>query len=379
MFVKFVSFVSTLISMQIENPIATTENCRYCLMCRHVCPVGHVTHNETLTPHGWGLTIASVKRGLLDWDTQTVNILYSCADCGLCRAHCVTDQPLPVAIAAARAEVTAQNRAPAVVYQLGHALATWGNFYAEQSPQPVVGNGEVALFVGDDAWYGWPPVLDAVKRLLSAAGIEPVLVGIGRNNGYLASSLGFPETAATLARANFDEITASGARRLLVLTPGDYYTFQRLYDQRLGIGLPEGLELIELTGFLADEMEAGRFSFAHNGHTPAYAYVDPTHAARVDGRHVPPRKLLSAALGGPGRELFWRAGRGHPCGNVALQFTQPKLADQLTRARLRDAAAAGAEMVITEDPGCLAHLQARAADYGLQVQGLHELLAGRLA
>ena len=29
--------------MAIENVIATTDNCRYCLMCRHVCPLGHVT------------------------------------------------------------------------------------------------------------------------------------------------------------------------------------------------------------------------------------------------------------------------------------------------------------------------------------------------
>ena len=31
--------------MTIENvrSRATTDNCRYCLMCRHVCPVGHVT------------------------------------------------------------------------------------------------------------------------------------------------------------------------------------------------------------------------------------------------------------------------------------------------------------------------------------------------
>ena len=91
------------------DALATTENCRYCLMCRHVCPVGHVTQLETLTPHGWGLTIASVRRGLLTWNDETVDVLYSCADCGLCRANCVTDQPLPDAIAAARAEVTAHS------------------------------------------------------------------------------------------------------------------------------------------------------------------------------------------------------------------------------------------------------------------------------
>ena len=87
--------------MQLTNPSAATDNCRYCLMCRHVCPVGHVTNLEPLTPHGWGLTIASVQRGLMTWNTETVGVLYHCADCGTCRANCVTDQPLPEAIAAA--------------------------------------------------------------------------------------------------------------------------------------------------------------------------------------------------------------------------------------------------------------------------------------
>ena len=96
------------------DTVPTTENCRYCLMCRHVCPVGHVTHLETLTPHGWGLTIESVKRGLLTWNAETINVLYSCADCGACRANCVTDQPLPDAIASARAEASSPARPPAL-------------------------------------------------------------------------------------------------------------------------------------------------------------------------------------------------------------------------------------------------------------------------
>jgi hypothetical protein len=74
-------------------------------MCRHVCPVTRVTYNEATSPHGWALAIASVRRGLLDWNAETTDLLYQCADCGLCQSFCVTDQPLPDAIVAARAEV----------------------------------------------------------------------------------------------------------------------------------------------------------------------------------------------------------------------------------------------------------------------------------
>src|SRR5690348_12181079 len=110
-----------------HNAIDTTEGCRYCLMCRHVCPVTRVTYNEATSPHGWALAIASARRGLLDWNAETADLLYQCADCGLCRSFCVTDQPLPDAIVAARAEVAAGGRAPASVAEVDAALRQWGN------------------------------------------------------------------------------------------------------------------------------------------------------------------------------------------------------------------------------------------------------------
>jgi Fe-S oxidoreductase len=304
--------------------------------------------------------------------------LYSCADCGLCRAHCVTDQPLPEAIAAARAEVVAQALAPAVVYELDNALKTWGNPFEEREPEAATAKGEVALFVGDAARYAWPSALEAALTLLKAAGVEPVLVGVGRNNGYLASSLGLEETAVSLARANLDELTATGASRLLVLTPGDYDAFHRLYDERLGLEWPEGVELVEAVDFLAKALESGHLQFNRAANDLPYAYVDPTHSVRVDGRYQAPRQLLASVLGNSGVNMFWRESRAHPCGNTALQFTQPAISDQLTQARLNDAVNAGAGRIITEDPDCLAHLSRHAPQYGLQVEGLYEFLASHL-
>lgn len=347
-------------------------------MCRHVCPVGHITHRETLTPHGWGLTIASVERGLLTWNPETVDVLYSCADCGTCRAFCVTDQALPDAIAATRAQVVAQKLAPAAVYEIHHALQEWSNPYEKQLPQTSGGRGEVALFVGDDAKYAWPSSLGAALRLLAAIGVQPVLIGAGRSNGYLASSLGFPETAKALAMATLEELKASGAKRMLVLTPGDRYAFESLLVERLGGEWPEGVELLEVLSLLGDRLEDGTFNLISSGDETPYAYVDPSHSLRVPARFDAPRRLLGAILPGAARELFWRKERAHPCGNGALQFANPLLSDQLTAARLADARDAGARLIVTEDAGCLSHLNRQAERFGLRVQGLYELLAEHL-
>jgi Fe-S oxidoreductase len=363
---------------QLQTTTSVIENCRYCLMCRHVCPVGHITRKETLTPHGWGLTIASVERGLISWNPETVEVLYSCADCGTCRTHCVTDQALPNAIAATRATVAAQGFAPAVAGDVHDALEKWGNPYQAEIPRAAGGKGDVALFVGDDAHFLWPAALEAALKLLAAAGVKPVLVGIGRSNGYLAASLGYPETARKQVQETLAELKTSTAGTMLVISPGDAWAFSSMMKERLGLEWPGGVKLQEMTAFLEEKAESGRLKFKPASETQPYSYVDPTHSLRLPGRWEAPRRLLGRALAGTGKELYWRKERTHPCGNGALQFTNPHISNHLNWVRLEDARTAGARVIFTEDPGCLSHLDQHAERFGLKVNGLYEVLAEHL-
>ena len=335
-------------------------------------------HDEAVTPHGIALIVASQRRGLIGWDEETVGIVYAEPDGGNCRAHCVTDQPLPAAIAAVRAELAAQKQAPAVVYDVHERLRTGHSAFGQEAPEPTDATGDVALYVGDEAPYLWPAAIDGATKLLEAAGLHPVTMGTGRSNGYLACSLGFPDTARQQAAALLDAVQTTGARQLLVLSPGDVFTFRQLYDERLGIDWPAEVELVDLAAFLGNRVAEGSLAFKPSTEQARYAYVDPTHAVRVPERFEPVRALVSAALSGPPLELFWRRERAHPVGSTALQFTRPDIAEALTRARLEDARNTGAEVLLCEDPGTLFQLNRFAASMGLRVQGLYELLAERL-
>ena len=349
-----------------------------------MCPVGHVTARETLTPHAWALTIDSVKRGNLQWNAESADVLYACADCGLCRAHCKTDQPLPDAIVRARAEVVAAGAAPSIVGEIDARLRRWANPYVDRSPEPDDGAGDVAVFVGDVAAHRSPAAVEAAIALLEAAGVRAVRLGAGRSTGQLASSLGLQETARSLASAVIDLVRRSGCRELLVLGPGEVYTFRHVYGDRLGLAWPEDVPVREVSDVLAEAASQGRLGFAQpagrEADGAAYTYYDPCQGPRIgrDGRAS--RTLLAAALGASAaREMFWREDRSHPCGAIGgLEFTQPAIAAQLTEARLADAARAGASSLITDDPGCLHQLQSRKAP-GIAVLGLYELLRDRLA
>jgi Fe-S oxidoreductase len=165
---------------------------------------------------------------------------------------------------------------------------------------------------------------------------------------------------------------------MLVLTPGDYFTFGEMIDERLGVAWPAEVTLKEVTVLLAEALADGRLVLNQQTDQDAYAYVDPTHSVRVTTRYEAPRQLLAALTGAPPRELYWRRERAHPAGNTALQYTQPHLANHLAYSRLDDARMSGAQLLITEDPGTLAQLQRHAHRFGLRLQGLYPLLADHL-
>jgi Fe-S oxidoreductase len=352
--------------------IDTTEGCRYCLMCRHVCPVTRVTYNEATSPHGWALEIASVRRGLLDWNAETTDRLYQCADCGLCRSFCVTDQPLPDAIVAARAELVAAGHAPVAVGEIDAALRTWGNVYGVAAPAPEATEwAETALLIGSTAFHREWASVQAARRLLERAGIEHALAAVGRSSGYLAYTLGLHDTARQLARATIAELEHLGCRRLVVLSPQHAHTLGHVYPL-LGVALPERIEVVELTELLAAQLDEGQLKIRQTD--GVLAYHDPCQTPRIDGRWRAPRRLLAALTTQPPHEGFWREQRATPCGaSGGLPWTQPDLAAGLARVALADATRNGARLIVTDAPQCQAHLRANAAP-GVDVTGLYELL-----
>jgi Fe-S oxidoreductase len=363
--------------MNLAEYVPIYNGCRYCLMCRHVCPVGRATKNEATTPHGWALLIASVDRGLMTWNAEAVDSLYQCAQCGLCHANCVTDRPLPLAIAAARAEVVNAGIAPVAVRELDQRLRAWGNPYREIEPVPAAGSAPAGLFVGAAAQYLRPQTLEAAQRLLKALGVDYVPLGVGLASAYLPYALGLRDTACRLAQAALQDIQAAGCSRLIVLTPGDALAFSETHAD-LGLPLPDGLEVVELVPLLADAVHAGRWR--PRAVPASLTYHDPALTPRRPGRSDAARTVVRALSTQPLREMLWREGRAAPGGAVGgLEFTNPALAAQMTRERLAEAAATGAQVLVTEDPAALASFTAQAEDSRLAIEGLYELLADAIA
>ncbi len=357
------------------------EGDRYCLMCRHVCPVERSTKREATSPHGWALLIASVGRGLLTWDADSVDTLYQCADCGLCQANCATDRPLPAAIVAARAAVVEAGAGPQAVTALDARLRALGHPYDSPAP-PLADNpaddgagaATVGLFVGAATAWERPAAVAAALALLRAAGVTARLLSTARSGIYLPYTVGLWDTARHLGAATLAEIAAAGVGTVVTLCKEDAHAFAHVYPE-VGVALPDGLAVVEFTDWLAEQVAEDRLHFTAQAGGPV-AYHDPCHTPRLPQTGAA-RRLVAALTGAPPVELLWRGQHAAPCGALGgFPFTAPALGAALAGERLTAAQAAGATLLVTDDPQCTAHL-ARYAD-GLPIGNLIELAAAQL-
>jgi Fe-S oxidoreductase len=351
---------------------------RYCLMCRHVCPVERITRREATSPHGWALLIASVQRGLIAWTEEAVDTLYQCADCGLCQANCATGRPLPAAIVAARAAVVEQGAMPDSVTRLEKSLRLWGNPYGPLTAdtEPNAGGApEIGLYAGAATRVGSPRTITAAQALLRAAGRDHRLLSMGRSGVYLPYTLGLWDTARVLAEQTLDEIGRLGVREIITLSKEDAHTFQHIYPE-IGVTFPGEIRVVEFSAWL-DAMLAGQELRVQPHPRAGIVFHDACHTPRLLDTADAPRRVLAALTGAAPGELFWREQQASPCGAIGgFLFTQAELAARLAAARIAEARAAGAAILVADDPHCAAHLAAHAAD--LPVVNLIEMAAQQI-
>lgn len=368
-----------------QEYIPIYEGDRFCLMCGQACPVRRVTKNETTSPHGWALLVASVRRGMLQWNAETVDVLYQCADCGNCQGNCATDRPLPYAIQAARAEVAQLGHAPASVRELEEKLRAWGNVYAEppwarddgrrttadvSSPPAQPQALSSFLFVGDAAYFLKPEVIQAAMTCLGAINVTVLPLSEGRSSGYLPYTLGLWDTARALAKETARALEEGGATQVITLSTQDAHALKNVYPE-LGVALPDAVNIRTLVDVLANAGETLKI----NARAPQpYTYHDPLQAIRLKHHALNARVLATQVMGSEPREMLFRENLATPIGTSGgLEFTHPQLAENLARTRIAEAHATGAEIILTDDPLDTAVLEKYAGE--MQVLNLYQVLA----
>ncbi len=400
-------------------------NCIRCGLCLSVCPTYQISFAEEESPRGRIALARAVAEGALPITPDFITHSQNCLLCEACTAICpagVQMEPLGVAVREAIADRAGgsgwQRRLRrlamdaalgnmtrfrlacrvAWLYQRGGPrallrrsgllrllrLAGADALLPEMPHRFVVPTGQrwlppdarpptrrVALFTGCIMSTAFAATTEATARVLARRGCEVVAVPGQECCGALHIHGGEREGAIALARANLAAFSPDDYDAIVVNSAGCGSTLKGYahllhddpaYHDRSTAFAAKVRDITEELDALPDTPPVAA--------TPLTVTLqEPCHLAHAQRITAQPRRLLR---GVPGIELREMNESALCCGSAGIyNLTHPEQAAELLDRKLDNAAATGARLIVTANPGCLLHLQAGVRTRGLDIQVRH--------
>ena len=349
------------------------DACRFCFMCRHLCPVQLATGKESNTPRAKGLLISMFNRGMT-MEESAAEVMYECLLCGACTDDCVTGFDPPLFIREARTQAIADGIAPAYATKLLDTLQKTGNIYgADKTEVKLDGipeTGDVLVWLGATARYSTPQVANALLSVLKKAGVKfAVLTNEPPSGCAMGDLTGYVEDVRQAAMKAAKTIAASGAKKLVVLDSYDATFFLHQYKD-WGVDLPE---TVTATAFVDELIKAGKLKPKQEALT--VSYHDGSRLARDLEEHQPARDIL-AAMGCEVDEMFQNRRLARDCGSALFGRCFPELTHRIAAGRWEDISRTSAKVLVAACPQSTEALSAVVPE-GCQYYDLFELLDAR--
>lgn len=336
--------------------------CLECGKCTAVCPISR--REAGYSPR------RMVEAAITDRGVELLHDgrLWSCLTCRRCSQVCPSDVRFAEFTRGLRALAReAEQTGPC---SHGETIQTWMRLMANpelrQNRLEWLDEGlrtstdsDTVYFVGCLPYYdvlfhrigaqGLEIARSAVK-VLNRLGIEPIVLADERCCGHDLLWEGDVEHFRKVAELNAALLRQTGARRIITTCPECAYTLKVDYRAFVG-GLD--MEVLHLSQFLAQKMEAGELELGELG--GRVTYQDPCRLGRYLGVYDEPRQVM-AALGLELAEMEDHHGRALCCGTSAWTHCGAT-AKSIQVNRLRQARATGADMLVTACAKCQIHFR----------------------
>jgi len=197
------------------------------------------------------------------------------------------------------------------------------------------------------------PLRDAVK----------VLSNLGVKFGYLADDepccggllhyIGFEKQFIKNAREMYKELKSLGVKRIISIVPSCTYTIRNLIPSCVD---GYDLEVKHFSEVVLENIQSGELRFPRE---VKVTYHDPCQLARYLGLIEEPRQILKAIKGIELVETDWTKGEWATCcgGGGGFEAVFPELSQILAVNRTRELLETGAEIIVTQCPGCIMQLK----------------------
>lgn len=310
-----------------------------------------------------------------------INIMYTCASCGICNEICPAYKPMQVILAAKEDICSRGKQLPEPLCELFENMEVAGNLFGldkrAKAALKLPETGEYLYFTGCYTSYLLPQIGYVNGEILKQAGVDVCCLGEDETCcGEVARQAGNTELFRKIALSNIEKVKKTGAKKIIVNCAHCYKTWKEAYPWVMQEELP--FEVLHITEAFSELIQHGKL-------TPVIpverniTYHDPCFLRSQVNEQ--PRKILESI---PGLRLteMERNGRwSYCCGSgakIALNC-YPDYAAETGRERAEEAARA-AEEVVTACPVCYNQLRFTAKTEGiaLKVNDISFLLAESL-
>ena len=341
-----------------EVAYKNADACRFCWMCRHLCPVSLKTGKEINSARARGLLVSMVKRGS-EYDATMAENMWECVLCGACSNDCASGFEPRTFIREGRSIALAEGLAPKNVAALASTVLETGNIYGakdlrENLKDELAGLPETApvlLYIGEVASVETPEIAKAAIRLLKKAGVSfTVLKDEPVSGAYMGDLMGFVDEVRRQAVKLTAAIDASGAETVVVLDAMDARIVKHEYAEW---NCAPKAEVLTATSYFAQLAAEGKLSIRKQ--SGVVSLHDAGALSRDLGETEPARALLSA-MGYENSEMFRNRDLAKASGGALLKHYDPRLAKMLASGRWEDLTRLGLSHMVTEAPGSFAAL-----------------------
>ncbi|MBR3836762.1 MAG: (Fe-S)-binding protein [Clostridia bacterium] len=329
-----------------QNALHHAEKCRFCFMCRHLCPIQLQTGKEINTPRAKGLILSMENKGTAKFDRDMAQTMYECLICDACVNDCATGYQPPLFIREARTEAVANDLAPESVMKLLENVEATGNIYGAEKPSFAREGKDVLVYVGEVAACKVPKMAESLLKLLEQAGVSAkVLENEPGSGAMLADLMGYVDEVAQEAKTLANAINATGLKTVVVL---DSYDAEIMKQRYAAWGAEIHAQVVTATQYVSDLLKAGKIapkaSLAKKG-----ACHDDDRLARTFYEFEPIREMAKAA-GFELVEMFNKERLAKSCGSAVTLAYMPNIVLKVASGRWSDLLRTEAQAILTANP-----------------------------
>ena len=329
-----------------QNALHHAEKCRFCFMCRHLCPVQLQTGREINTPRAKGLVLSMVSKGTEAYDAAMAQTMYECLLCDACVNDCATGYQPPIYIREARTEAVVNDIAPAEVMALIENIEATGNIYGMEKPSFAQNGEEILVYLGEVASCKEEGMVKSFLQLLQKAGVSAkVLENEPASGAMLGDLMGYVDEVVQQAKACTAVINQTGLKTVVVLDSYDAQIIKQKYPEW---GCEIQADVVTATSYVAQLLQDGKLAVKNSGSALAACH-DDDRLARTFYEFAPIRAIAKAA-GFEVTEMFNKERLAKSCGSAVALAYMPKIVTQIAAGRWEDLMRTEAKIMVTANP-----------------------------